>query len=184
MRGGLSQYAAAVALGLLVGCGQSAAPDDAPAAPPEVVRMEPAAQALAGAHIRTLDPATMKDAEILKVVGARPHCTFRYTTAGKPVVVVGLGAGGNPEVGVVKLNGKLVLVEPDRAAIGLKPGGFSLVADRVRLRVQPERAVNASGSSQRVEAEMLFEVGEELRVGYGGYFECKAAPPSPTAAHQ
>lgn len=184
MRTDVLRFAAPLAAALLAGCGQSPAPDDAPAPAPETVRVEPAAQALAGAHVRTLDPATLLDAEILKVVGARPHCIFRYTSAGKPVVVVGAGTGDTPEVGVVKLNGKLVPLEPDRAATGLKPGGFALAADRVRVRVQPDQPVNASDASQRIEAEMLFEVGQELKVGYGGYLECRPGAPAPAGAHR
>lgn len=183
MRSDIPGFALAAAAALLAGCGQSPAPDDAAAPAPETVRVESAAQALAGAHIRTLDPATLQDAEIQKVVGARSHCTFRYTTAGKPVVVVGVDAGGIPEVGIVKLNGKLVPLEPDRAATDLKPGGFALAADRVRVRVQPDQPVNASDASQRVEADMLFEVGQELKVGYGGYLACKPTAPAPARAH-
>lgn len=177
--------AALFAATLLASCGQNQAPDDAPAPPPEIVRVEPAAQALAGAHVRTLDPATMSDAEILKVLGPRPHCTFRYTGSGKPVLVAGLDAGGSADVGVVKLNGKLVSLQPDRAAAGLKPGGFVLAADPVRLRVQPDRPVNSSGQAgERTEAELLFEVGRELKVGYAGYLECRPGAPAPAALRQ
>lgn len=177
--------AAVVSAAMLAACGQNEAPDDAPAPPPEIVRVEPAAQALAGAHVRTLDPATMSDAEILKVVGPRPHCIFRYTGSGKPVLVAGVDAASRPEIGVVKLNGKLVSLQPDRAATGLEPGGFVLAADPVRLRVQPDRPVKPSAEpGERTEAELLFEVGQELTVGYGGYFDCRPGAPGPTAARQ
>lgn len=186
MHGRVTTLAAAVLSAVLLsGCGQNEAPDDAPAPAPEIVRVEPAAQALAGAHIRMLDLATMNDAEILKVVGPRPHCTFRYTGSGKPVLVAGLDAGGSPEVGVVKLNGKLVPLQPDRVATGLKPGGFVLAAQPVRLRVQPDRPVEpGAGPGERTEAELLFEVGQELKVGYSGYFECRPGAPAPSAARQ
>lgn len=185
MRGPVLTLVPAAALAaLLAACGQNAAPDDAPAPPPEIVRVEPAAQALAGAHVRTLDPATMNDAEVMKVVGPRPHCTFRYTGSGKPVLVAGLDAGGSPELGVVKLNGKLLSLQPDRAATGLKPGGFVLAADPVRLRVQPDRPVKPGQAGERTEAELLFEVGQELKVGYGGYFECGPGAPGPAALRQ
>lgn len=176
---------AVLSAALLAACGQNEAPDDAPAPSPEIVRVEPAAQALAGAHVRTLDPATMSDAEILKVVGPRPHCIFRYTGSGKPVLAAGVDAAGSPEIGVVKLNGKLVSLQPDRAATGLKPGGFVLAADPVRLRVQPDRPVKpVAGPGERTEAELLFQVGQELTVGYGGYFECRPGVPAPSAARQ
>lgn len=174
--------AALLAVGLAA-CSQNEAPDDAPAPAPPVERVATAAEALANANIPTLDPATMAGAEIRKVVGERPHCTFRYTSSGKPVLVAGLGAGGAPEIGVAKLNGKLVPLEPDRTVSGLKAGGFALMADRVRLRVQPDRAATASAEpGDRVEAEMLFEVGQELKVGYAGYLTCRPGAAAPAAA--
>lgn len=173
----------ALAAGLLAGCGQNEAPDDAAAQAPAIERVKTAAQALVGANIPTLDPATMNDAEIRKVIGDRPRCTFRYTSSGKPVLVAGLGPGGSPEIGVAKLNGNLVSVAPDDAATGFGSGGFVLVADPVRLRVRPisQAAASAAPGGSRVEADMMFEVGQALKVGYGGYLECTREPPAHAA---
>ena len=95
-------------------------------------------------------------------------------------MVAGLSADGRPERGATKLNGNLVVLEPGATATGLRPGGFELVADPVRLRVQPDSSADAAGG--RVEAEMVFEVGQALKVGYGGYLECGAGASAPTKA--
>lgn len=165
-------------LGFLAACGQSEAPDDASSHAPEIVRVKTAAQALEGAQVPTLDPSTMNGAEIRKVIGIGRHCIFRYTSTGKPVAVVGLDQSGNPATGVMKLNGSLVPLEPDTAATRNRADGLVLIADPVRLSVQPiqQAAASADPDQDQVEAEMVFEVGQELTVGYGGYLECSAAP--------
>lgn len=170
-----------VAIGVLTGCSESGAPDDAPSNAPEIATVKTAAQALEGAHVPTLDPGTLNDAQIGKVIGTRPRCTFRYTSSGRPVLVAGLKPDGSPELGLIKLNGSLVPLQPGGAATEIAPGGFLLVAEPVRLSVQPqpEAATSALAGGQRVEAEMVFEVGQDLRVGYGGYLDCGPA----SAAH-
>lgn len=167
--------AAAVMLGALAGCGEGEAPDDAaPLHPPDIAFVKPAAQALAGAHIPTLDPGTLNTAEIAKVLGTRPLCSFRYTSTGRPVMAAGLGPDGKPEAGVIKLNGSLVPLQPAPAATGLAPGGLVLQDGPVRLQVEPVQSREIG--LEPVEADMVFEIGEMLRVGYGGYMECRPAP--------
>lgn len=170
--------------GLLAACGQNEAPDDAPSHAPEIVHVKTAPQALEGAHLTTLDPSTMNGAEIRKVIETGRHCTFRYTSTGKPVVVIGIEQGGAPMAGVVKLNGSLVALKPDTSAPHNKTGGFVLVADPVRVSMQPDPQATASTKPQdgRVEAEMVFEVGQDLKVGYGGYLECRSTPAAPSSA--
>lgn len=173
-----------LALGLfLAACSENQPPDDAPSHEPEIVRVKTAAQALEGAHVTTLDPSTMNGAEIRKVTETGRHCIFRYTSTGKPVAVVGLDQSDSPSTGVVKLNGSLVPLEPDAAATRDRAHGFVLVADPVRLNVQPSHQATASEKPDegRVEAEMVFEVGQELKVGYGGYLECTSAAAAPAS---
>jgi hypothetical protein len=167
--------------GLLAACGQSEAPDDGPSHAPEIVRVKTAAQALEGAHVPTIDPGTLNGAEIRKVIGDQPHCTFRYTSTGNPVVVAGMDQGGSPTTGVVKVNGSLVALKPDPAATPGKAGGFVLMADPLRLSVQPysQAAASSKADEGQVEADMVFEVGQQLKVGYGGYLECRAAAAAP-----
>ena len=71
MRNACSRWAVIAVVSLAAGCEESAAPDDeiAPAQTHEVARTLPAERALANAHLPTIDPATMNDAEIRKVLG-------------------------------------------------------------------------------------------------------------------
>lgn len=162
-------------------CSQNEAPDDGTSAAPAVVRLKTAPQALEGAHVPTLDPHTLNDAEIRKLIGNRPHCSFRYTSTGKPVAVVGLDPDGKPAVGAVKFNGSLVALSPDPGPVPDSAAGFVLVADPVRLHIRPDTkaVVPAAPGERLVEAEMAFEVGQQLKVGYAGYLECRGAPAAP-----
>lgn len=165
---------------LLAACSRSGAPDDARSLPPALSAVMPAEQALAGANIPTLDPSTLADAEIDKVIGAQPHCTFRYTNAGRPVLAASLKADGAPAAGVVKLNGNLVLLQAERGAAPSGIRAIALAAPPVRLLLQwPETA--EPNPAQRVEAEMVFEVGQRLKVGYSGFVSCTSASPASSA---
>ena len=176
----LAHIGLVIGVGLLAGCGQSPKPDDAPSPAPETARVKTAAQALEGLHISTLDPSTMNDAEIRRVVESSRHCTFRYTSTGKPVVVAGVDQNGNPVTGVIKLSGGIIALQPDSGAAGKGSGGFALAADpvHVRLQLDPQAAASAKSGKDQVEADMIFEVGQQLKVGYSGYLDCKA----PTAS--
>lgn len=148
---------------VLAGCGESAAPDDVvnPPRNEEVAPIVPSGEAVSGADIATLDPATMVDAEISKVLGGPPACTFRYTSAGKPVFAMDAIEG--PATAAMKLNGKML-----RLPAAVSEDGFRVADPPVRLSVNPEG--DPRGGS--VEAEMVFEIGEQLRVGYRGYLHC------------
>lgn len=172
----------AVVIGLLAGCDQAEAPDDATDHPrqPEVARMMPAKDALAGAHIPTLDPATMVEAEIRAAIGAGPRCEFRYTSAGKPILAVSEAPDGSAAAGIVKLNGKMVaLTLASTERIGDRAESIQLVAEPVRMTVTPDRGARAEAhlGAQRRVANVVFEVGQELKVGYRGYWDCVSEPP-------
>lgn len=160
-----------VVLGSLAGCGDDAVPDDElqPARAPEIVRIVPTEEALVGAHIPTVDPATMNDAEIRKALAAEVRCGFRYTTTGRPVFSVQVLPDGAVSEGVVKLNGNLVMLQP-AAATGLPEGGFLMTAGDIRLTIVPHGGP-VTGSGAR-EADMIFEIGDSLRAGYRGYHTC------------
>ena len=163
----------------LAACGEDRAPDDE-VNPPKgsgIVRIVPAAEALAGAYVPTLDPMTMHGAEIRKALEAEPACIFRYTSAGKPVVAMSMQSAGNAARGVVKLNGHLVVLTPlSPAPPDASKERFSLGADPVRVAILPGKSDQTLVGSGRQEANMMFEVGQELRVGYGGYLECGKGP--------
>jgi hypothetical protein len=168
---------------LVVACGQNEAPDDVPALPAESPRVSTAAQALEGAHVPTLDPATLNGAEIRKLLGDGPHCAFRYTSTGRPVLVASVAADGRPGAGVVKLNGTLVPLEAAAAEAVSADAHLVLTAAPLRLVVQRLRGTPPPTEGQQVEANMLFEVGQRLKVDYGGFLTCRSSP-RPAAAQR
>jgi hypothetical protein len=172
MRG--ARTALTLAALLAAGCGGTEAPSDAPPEPGPPV---PAQAALSGAHVPTLDPHTLREAEIRAVLEPGPRCVFRYTAAGGPVLAAGpLRHGG--EGGVAKLNGSLVALTLARGAA--EPAmAFLLADDPVRIEVSPDPPERAQAASavRRREADMVFEVGDRLRVGYRGFLECAAGAP-------
>jgi hypothetical protein len=186
---GQVRLAFVVALGLLVaGCGGNEAPDDDLTAiqPPKIVRVVPAQEALAGANIPTLDPATMNDAEVRKVLGAGALCEFRYTMAGRPVLAMSTQPDGAPSAGLVKVNGSMVTLSP--APVGGASGAADpllLVADPIRMTIAPdvtEQADDRNGMRRR-ETNVVLEIGQDLRVGYRGYLDCMSEPPRKSPRH-
>ncbi|WP_372621940.1 DUF6692 family protein [Falsiroseomonas sp.] len=159
----------------LAACDEGAAPDDAVRSghAPEIAAILPAEEALANAPVAHLDPATLNDAEIRKAIGTGPLCAFHYTRAGNPVVAMQAGAA---PAGVVKLNGHLILLEASGEAGGdAAARSLVLAAGPVRLRViAPPQGADIQA------ATMLFEVGQDLTVGYRGYLGCP--PESPVAS--
>jgi hypothetical protein len=149
----------------LAGCGD-ARPDDKIVGnpPPPVAELAAAGTALQGANIPTLDPITLDEAEIVKVIGPGARCAFHYTRSGDPVAAFRAEGGA----GVVKLNGKLIALS--HAQTG---GGAQLTAENLSLQIFPA-AAQTDGDGDPVEAEMVFRLsqGPGLTVGYGGYFDC------------
>ncbi|CAN5353169.1 hypothetical protein BH24PSE2_BH24PSE2_19950 [soil metagenome] len=162
------------------GCGDRAAPVEGAeaVAAPATPRVMPAPEALAGAHVPTIDPTTMSAAEIDKVLGRGPRCTFQYTDRDKPVLAASASRNDSgPAPGVVKLNGNLV---PLRSA---EPGsqallqGPAMVADGVLLKVTPlaDTAVENNDGRRRWEANLRFELDRGLLVHYRGFYLCDAS---------
>jgi hypothetical protein len=144
-------------------------PDDAEEAAraPEIGRIVPAAEMLEGAHIRTLDPEHMNDAEIRSALGEISHCLFRYSSMGEPVLAVTEAAAAGRATGLVKLNGRLVIL-----AGSATEDGISLDADRLWLTVSPDGPLHAIGWDTPQEADLVLVIGDELKAGYRGYFSC------------
>ncbi|WP_368744823.1 DUF6692 family protein, partial [Desertibaculum subflavum] len=136
---------------------------------PEVPRIASAEEALAGAHVPTLDPATMNGAEIRAVLGAGEHCEFRYTSAGKPVLAFAPGRDGSATKGVVKLNGHLVALQAASTT-----DEVVLSAEPIRMTLGPAGGQPADG--QLHEVNSVFQVGDALKVGYRGYYRCVDKP--------
>jgi hypothetical protein len=138
-------------------------------APMEVSRVGSVREALNGVSIPELDPVTMNNAEIARAIDSASFCTFRYSSSGRPVLAVTPDPTESPADGVVKLNGLLVLL--DREASN---GSLVLRADSIRARVtfrDPKTAL-ANRDDRLREAQLMFEVGTQLRVGYLGYYSC------------
>lgn len=169
----------ALVLGLLAGCGQSDAPDDElqPVQATAVARVLPPEEVLEGANIPTLDPHTMVAAEVGRAIGDGPRCEFRYTGAGGPVLAVSAPGNGDAESGVLKLNGDLLLLEPAAGAGEIE--GVRLAAGPIRATVTPDASDEPEelDGARRREADMIFEIGEQLRVGYRGFLDCMSEPP-------
>jgi hypothetical protein len=131
-----------------------------------------AQEALDTSEIETLDPHTMNDAEISKVLGEGSFCAFRYVSDGKPVLAwKRQPADAAAANAVVKLNG--LLVELQSKTDG---SATQFLADELRLTLtSADSNKRERPSTQRPqEAKLLFEIGQRLRVGYGGYFVCPA----------
>jgi hypothetical protein len=172
-RAGIGAAAAALALALALGaCDGSAAPDDMVEAerPHSAATILPPDQALSNVVLPELDPKTMNDAEIRLALGAGPVCIFRYTEAGAPVLAVARGPDARGTA-IVKLNGHLVRLDAAEAA----PGWNRLQAGQVGLSLTPPLP---EGEAARREADLVFEVGDALRIGYHGFLDCAAAPPA------
>lgn len=171
------------ALGVLAACSESQRPDDEvhPVKGTEIARITPAKEALAGAHVPTLDPATMHEAEIRKVLESGPRCDFRYTSTGKPVLAISTPPEGPALRAVVKLNGHLIALEPTAtAAAGEGIKAISLAADPIRMTLTPDQRERTGerNNVRRREVTAIFEVGQTLRVGYRGYLDCTPEPPT------
>lgn len=163
----------------VVACAESEAPDDEtnPARSSEISRIVPAEEALAGAHIPTLDPATMNGAEIAKVLGPRPHCEFRYTSSGKPVLALKPSSASGPAGGVLKLNGSLIQLNPLNTTASKTQNTIIMASGPVRAHLTPISPGQLEGRpSERRELNLVLEIDTRLRVGYRGYFNCLPAP--------
>ena len=171
MQDRMFQLAAGALVVLLAGCAQNIAPGEDPDAAlgKSPAQVTPAAEMLAGADIATLDPHTLQADEIERVIGSGAHCAFRYTSSGGPVLAYRQAAGADEAAGVVMLNGELIALETDPAAENVM---VALGADRLHFALAPDG--DAAGSVP-TEATLVFEVGEDMRVGYRGYHTCPEA---------
>lgn len=156
----------------LTGCGQSEAPDDElqPVRATQTPRIASAHEALSGAHITALDPATMNNAEITKVIGDGPRCEFRYAMSGRPVLALSRSVD-QPRSGVVKLNGVLVELKPS----SVYSYGWQLsVAGPIRTNLEAPDLGNPTGLNRGKQTvmDLVFEIESELKVGYRGYYNC------------
>ena len=79
------------------------------------------------------------------------------------------GLSWAPAAGVVKLGGALVVLSPVAGA-DAPEGAVVLAAGEARATLAPEGGLGPDAPDG--EAEMVFEVGDELRAGYRGTLDC------------
>ena len=158
----------------LAACGEGSFVPQGPRAerPSEPAEIVPASAVQKQADVPTVDPSRLSDGDILKALGPTPggdRCLFRYTPDGNPVVAVDLGPGGGARRAVVKVNGDMVILDPATAEV---PGGVAMSAGPVRLAIAPGLKGGWGVPDDVREATLRFAVGDELDVGYSGYYGC------------
>lgn len=132
---------------------------------PEPAPIATSDEAILGAHIPTLDPGPLSEAEITNALGEVSYCSFRYTKDGAAIVAFGNVANGN---GVVALNGYRVILTATDANEGI-----SMSAGQIRLTMSPEAPLRFDGTPiSTIDSELVFSIGDQLRVGYVGYVRC------------
>lgn len=138
---------------------------------PEIVS---ASTAIQSPDIPKIDPGTLDEAEIEKVISPGPRCEFSYTAQSPPVVAAGIGPDAGTQ-GVIKIHGRLVRMR----ANGIKNfesliSGGTFVADEVEFAVKPEmKEGELRNGDRRRPAEALFTIRDEHSVGYYGWYTCK-----------
>ncbi len=140
----------------------------APKPSPEIVSAQEAVQS---PDIPTIDPMTLDDAEVDKVLAKTPRCSFSYTAASQPVFVMGTNA--DSVAGVIKLHGKLVKLSGSEISSDNLPNGGIFIAEPITITIEPlQKEVKTSQNEQNVQAEMHFELRQGLKVGYEGWIKC------------
>lgn len=131
-----------------------------------------ASEALHSPDLTAVDPGTLDQAEILKVVPPGPRCSFRYTDGSSPVLAGALVTGSTTAKGVVKLHGRLVEVTAQSVgSLEALADGATFTAEGLRLTVIPEGDEVEPG--QRRVANLEFELEQGLLVGYRGWYTCE-----------
>jgi hypothetical protein len=138
-----------------------------PTSKPEPTAEEmPAREAARTADLATTDLESMTDAELQRMLGSGPVCRFAYA-AGDASVAAATAPGAGASRGVIKLHGRLVPMNVRYESSASE--GFKLSSDEVTVVASPYD--RAAGGDAR-EANALLRIGNDLEVGYGGFYEC------------
>lgn len=131
---------------------------------PEIVS---ATEAVQSVSVSEIDPGTMQESEIRKVLPSGPRCSFAYTAESPPILASTMGPNGQA-VGVIKIHGRLVKVSaPQVTGFEALVKGGSFKAGDIELEIRPEE----QGIGKRP-SEAHFLIGNELTVGYQGWYSC------------
>jgi hypothetical protein len=126
----------------------------------------PAGEAARRAELAETDLESLTDAELQRMLGSAPVCRFAYA-AGDAAVAAATAPGAEASRGVIKLHGHLV---PMNVRYQTSAGeGFELSGDDVSVVATPDEA-SAGGDARDAVARL--RIGNELEVGYGGFYEC------------
>ena len=167
---------ALMALGLLAAACSSEAPSPditTGASPPPPPRLAPTREAVEQADVMKMHPESMERAAVERALGGGAGCTFAYTEAGRPVLVVRApGGAGAPATAVVKLHGKLTELRTAQpvAAEQLRDGA-DLGAEGLAIRVRPVPGEEAGERGQR-EADLELQLAEGLSRAWRGVYRC------------
>ena len=125
-----------------------------------------AGEAARRAELATTDLESLTDPELQRMLGAGPVCRFAYAPD-DATVAAATAPGADVSRGVIKLHGRLVpMTVRYQTPAG---GGFELSSDDVVVVAVPYEG--AAGGDAR-DAEARLRIGDELAVGYGGFYEC------------
>ena len=138
---------------------------------PEVVGAQ---EAVNSPDIPAIDPQTMQEAEIEKVLGDAAYCAYRYTAESPPILAISQSNQDAGSQAVAKIHGRLVQLTSDQ-----KPSyeslqqGLLFAADGMTMRVVSEE-LEKPESGKQFTAELHFSLQQGLNVGYLGWYECDA----------
>jgi hypothetical protein len=127
----------------------------------------PAAEAVRRADLATTDLESMADAELQRMLGSGPVCRFTYGP-GTAVVAAATAPGADDSRGVIKLHGRLVPMDVRYQTLAGE--GFELSSDDVKVVAAPYEETAGNGAR---DADARLQIGRELDVGYGGFYECR-----------
>jgi hypothetical protein len=137
-----------------------------PTRKPEPAEEMPAGEAARRAELATTDLEALTDAELQRMLGAGPICRFAYAPDHAPVAAA-TAPGADDSRGVIKLHGRLVPMSVRYQT--LAGDGFELSSADVRVSAAAYEGTAGNGAR---EADARLQIGEDLEVGYGGFYEC------------
>jgi hypothetical protein len=134
--------------------------------PPLPAEEAPASEAVRSADRAKTDLEPLTDAEVRRIVGSGSVCRFNYAPDDAPVAVA-TSPGAGTGRGVIKLHGRLVAMTVRYPTT--PTDGFELSSDEVTVLASPYEPATAGDTR---EGEARLQIGEELAVGYGGFYGC------------
>jgi hypothetical protein len=134
-----------------------------PEPPPEEM---PASEAVRTADLAKTDLEPITDAGLRRMLGSGQVCRFAYAPDGPPIAAA-TAPGAGASRGVIKLHGRLVPMNVRYQT--LVGDGFELSSEDLRVTAA---AYEGTAESEAREADARLQIGNDLEVGYGGFYEC------------